>query len=195
MNTIKTPRIGYQGAVGSNSEKATMNFVEKTKWSDTTLIPCYDSKGVVTALLEGRADFGVLALNNVIAGDVAETKEALSKINFNEIDTLNLSINHCLCTLPDVVVQEISEIISHPHALFQVSMFLDRNFSHIPKLPHQDTALAAMDLKAGKLKKTTAVITTVQAAEACGLVVHYDCIANTKENFTKFIMIKDAVRK
>lgn len=195
MKTHKTPRIGYQGAVGSNSEKASMNFVEKTKWVDTTLIPCFDSKGVVTALLEGKADYGVLALNNVIAGDVAETKEALSKINFKEVDTLNLSINHCLCTLPGVVVQDISEIISHPHALFQVSIFLDMNFSATPKLPHQDTALAAMDLKDGKLKKTTAVITTVQAAKACGLVVHYDSIANTKENFTKFIMITEVVKK
>ena len=194
MNNTKTLRIGYQGAVGSNSEKASMNFIEKLAWKDVDLIPCFDSKGVVEAVLNKAVDYGVVALNNVIAGDVAETKEALSKITYREVDTLNLSINHCLCTLPGINVQDISVIISHPHALYQVSMFLDKSFSETPKQSHQDTALAAMDLKAGKLKKTTAVITTVQAAAACDLVVHYDNIANTKENFTKFIIITDAAK-
>lgn len=189
MNLPKNIRIGYQGAIGSNSEKASEELVVKRSWANVELIPCFDSVGVVKAMLDKKVDYGVLALNNVIAGDVAETKAALSTISYELIDTLNLSINHCLCTIPGVLVQEITSIISHPHALSQISIFLDKNFTNITRENHQDTALAAMDLKKGKLKKTAAVITTVQAAKANQLEIHFDSIANTKENFTKFILI------
>jgi prephenate dehydratase len=194
MNLIKNLKIGYQGAVGSNSEKASQQFVVKERWENTQLIPCFDSEGVVQALLDGKVQYGVLALNNVIAGDVAETKAALSKVHYELINSLNLSINHCLCTMPGVLVQDITSIISHPHALSQISIFLDKNFSHIQRLSHQDTALAAMDLRAGKLKKTSAVITTIQAAEASQLEIHFDSIANTRDNFTKFILITNTVK-
>jgi prephenate dehydratase len=194
MNSKKI-KIGYQGAVGSNSEKAGQLFIEKQQLENVVLIPCFDSKGVVRALTKQDVDLGVLALNNVIAGEVLETKEALATISYEQHADLNLSINHCLCTLPGMAASDITAIISHPHALSQISLFLDKNYSHVQRVSHQDTALAAMDLRAGKLSATSAVITTIQAAKSSELHIHFDNIANTKDNFTKFILISSKDKK
>lgn len=187
---MKNIKIGYQGGVGSNSEKAAKLFTEQKAWTGSLLIPCFDSKGVVDALIHKRIDLGVLALNNVIAGEVLETKFALEYLHFELKGSLSLSINHCLCTLNDLTIDQITEIVSHPHALSQISVFLDKNFATIPRSNHQDTALAAIDLAEGKLPKSAAIIATKEAAMANKLQVRFENIANTKENFTNFILIK-----
>ena len=154
------------------------------------MVPCLDSFGVVQALQKGEVDFGVMALKNIIAGDVIETNLALLNISYDIIDSLNLPIHHCLCTMPDIPIGAITKVASHIQALNQTSIFLEKQFPQIEKLEYQDTALAAHDLSIAKLESTVAVITTLEAAKINGLEVRFTNIANLEKNFTNFIMIK-----
>ena len=55
------------------------------------------SKNVVSSLIKKEIDYGVMAIKNSIAGDVAETKEALTE-HIELVDTAEIDIHHCLFT-------------------------------------------------------------------------------------------------
>jgi prephenate dehydratase len=132
-----------------------------------------------------------MARKNIIAGEVIETKQALSKIDFRLHESINLPIKHCLCTLPELEISQITEIVSHPQALMQTSLYLDLKFHNIKTVEYQDTALAAYDLRIGKLSASSAVITTKEATMENNLKILAENISNIENNFTNFILISE----
>ena len=117
-------RIGYQGIQGSNAETASGLFVQRFAMEPATLVPLVTSKDVVHALREGSIDYGVMAVYNKIAGDVAETRDALQTIDYGMVGALAIPIRHCLFKHPDVSIEDVTTIASHPQALLQYGLTL-----------------------------------------------------------------------
>lgn len=74
-------KIGFQGDLFSNSEEASLQFSKICGLKIDKFMPLISSKRVVESLLNKEIDYGVLAIQNKIAGIVKETEEALTKKN------------------------------------------------------------------------------------------------------------------
>ena len=171
----KLNRIGYQGIPGSNSEVAAELFVQRFAMEPATLVPLVTSKGVVQALCEGSIDYGVMATRNKIAGDVAETTDALQTIDYDIYGALAIPIRHCLFKHPDVLVEDVTTVASHPQALLQTQIVRKQLYPTLSEVETPDTALAAKQLASGELPPTTTVLCSKHAGLQHGLeLVHED---------------------
>lgn len=186
-------RIGYQGIPGSNAETASEQFVQRFAMEPATLVPLVTSKGVVQALHDGSIDYGVMAVRNKIAGDVAETTDALQTIDYDIYGALAIPIYHCLCKHPDVQVEDATTIASHPQALLQTQNVRKQLYPTLLEVETPDTALAAKQLATGELPHTTMVLCSKQAGLQYGLeIVHEDMkdLPDEIVNETEFLVVR-----
>ena len=193
-STENTPnRIGYQGIQGSNAETASELFVQRFAMEPATLVPMVTSKEVVQALCEGSIDYGVMATRNKIAGDVAETTDALHTIDYDIYGALAIPIRHCLFKRPDVQIEDVTTIASHPQALLQTQIVRKQLYPTLSEVETPDTALAAKQLASGELSPTTMVLCSKQAGLQHGLeLVHEDLkdLPDEIVNETEFLVVR-----
>ncbi len=181
--------VGYMGIPGSNSEQAAKEFSEKMGWTDFELLPLVDSRGVVDAMGSGRCEYGVVAVANINAGPVEETREALNgrdDIEFVLSDWV--PIHHCVFVKDRDA--EIRHIASHIQALLQTKNNLESLFPGTDRMEVEDTAIAARYLAEGKLGDDTAVVCRRNAGEMFGLVMIHENIEDREDNMTEFHLLR-----
>lgn len=184
-----TVRIAYMGIPGSNSEQAAIELAGAMGWKDCDLIPCEDSRNTIAALDSNGADYGVLASNNITAGTVIETQEALK--DRSDIETLRalwLPIHHCAFAIGRD--NAIAHVASHIQALQQTRTHLSELFPDADLVEVSDTAIAAEMLSKGTLGADTAVVCRRNAGEMFGLTLLYENIEDKKGNMTEFILVR-----
>ena len=185
--------IGYQGIPGSNAETASEQFVQRFAMEPATLVPLVTSKDVCHALHEGSIDYGVMAIYNKIAGDVAETKDALQTIDYDMVGALAIPIRHCLFKHPDTPLEGVTTIASHPQALLQTQKVRKQLYPTLSEVETPDTALAAKQLATGELPRTTMVLCSKHAGLQYGLeLVHEDLkdLPDEIVNETEFLVVR-----
>lgn len=179
-----SPTVACPGTFGSYSHKA-VNMIFK----DCNINFFADFEDVFKDVLSGKADFGILPVQNSTAGSVAYTYELMRKYDFHICASARVQVSHCLCVKSGTYMQDIEEVFSHEQALAQCSRFLAEN-----GLKHSDyanTALAAEFV--AKSPEKYAAICSKDCAEKLGLKILSDNIANEKENYTRFILISKDV--
>ncbi|MBK6994039.1 MAG: hypothetical protein IPH31_03615 [Lewinellaceae bacterium] len=127
-------KIGYQGNENSFNHLAAKDFASKLNLSSYELIPLGNSQHVVKALLAKEISYGVVAIQNSIAGIVRESYEALKTESFEFCGTSILQINHCLFTKKDVSKEDIKHIASHEMALKQCQIYIKSNFPNLNEI-------------------------------------------------------------
>jgi len=183
-------KIGYQGNENSFNHLAAKDFASKLNLSSYELIPLGNSQHVVKALLAKEISYGVVAIQNSIAGIVRESYEALKTESFEFCGTSILQINHCLFTKKDVSKENIKHIASHEMALKQCQIYIKSNFPNSNEIAVGDTAMAATQLAINKLEANTAVICSKEAGLGNGLQLVAENIQDTTENYTEFRLFK-----
>ena len=149
-------RIAYQGIPGCNSEAASELFATNQGFVDPEYIPAVHSAGVIELLKSGQADYGVMASRNLIAGEVLETREALTQLQYRTIDAQWLSVHHCL--FKKNKDSEIKKIASHVQAIGQCRKKLKKKYPDAVLMDAEDTAIAARYLAEGRYSDDTAVL-------------------------------------
>jgi len=182
--------IGYQGAEYSNSMEAATRMAERLSLSDAVLLPLVSSRGVVDALLNGTIKFGVLAIENTLAGRVTETERALAGLRYETLCTGQIHIHHCLFKHPDIDGSQITAVASHIQALSQCKKNLDILLPGSQRLELEDTAIGARYLREGKLSASTAVLCRRDAGEAYRLTMMAENVEDSDLNITTFYLIK-----
>jgi len=152
--------------------------------------PLVSARGVVRAILDGEVQFGVFALSNTLGGTVTETNEALAGLKYVSVCEDNPHIHHCLFKLPDVPTRLIASVASHVQALTQCRRNLKRLLPEARLIETEDTAIAARNLREGRLDANTAVICLKAAGEAYGLELVAENIEDSEQNITIFSLIK-----
>src|ERR1700755_2143862 len=113
-------RIGYQGVEYSHNYFASLKFAEKAGLSDYELVPLITPKNVVNALNTGRITFGVMALQNNLAGVVHSSLKAITNEPLEMVDTRVEQINQSVFKKrKDIKNDAIRKVISHEMALKQ----------------------------------------------------------------------------
>ncbi len=181
-------KIAYQGIPGSNSEAASVIFAQNQGFASPEFIPAVHSRGVVEMLVSGRADYGVMATRNLMAGSVDESDDALAGLPHRILDAQWLSVHHCLFTKrPD---SGFDTIASHIQAFGQCHDNLKKRFPGCRLLEVEDTALAARMLADGSLPENTAVLCRKNAGEMFGLHLRAANLEDDPRNMTEFVLIK-----
>lgn len=182
-------RIGYQGIVGSHSQRAAALLADNAGIFNAEYVPLISSANVAEALKDGRIDYGVMAVYNSIGGDVAETAEALKNADFRKMTAIVMPIHQCIYKLSTTVADsEIRRIASHIQALKQTRNNVKKYFPNASVLEVEDTAAAAKMLSEGVLDRKTAVICSRETGIAYNLAQIYENIEDDSSNQTMFVL-------
>ena len=150
--------------------------------------PCDTFREVARKVKSGESDFGVMAVENSIAGSIIANYGILQDEDVQVSGEVYLPIQQNLMVLPGTTIDQITEVESHPMALLQCVDYLDTHPSW-RLVESEDTAVSAKRIAAeGNPHK--AAIASELAAKLYGLEIIAPEINTIKNNYTRFVVLK-----
>ena len=137
--------------------------------------------------LSGPAEFGIVAIENSIAGSLDGNYDLLLENEVSIAAERYLRVSHQLMALPETDLRDITEVISHPMAIKQCRAFLEQYPNWIIR-EHPDTAGAAA-LIARERRRNAAAIASSLAAAVYGMRILKSGIETNRRNYTRFFII------
>lgn len=184
-----SPRTGpvvcaYSGGRGAYAEQAIQRYYDE----EATALSTANFREVINAVLDGRADFGMLPIENSLAGSVYENYDNLALYEDIEIvGAVTLRIEHSLLAVKGASLETIKSVYSHPQALAQCDDFLAK----YPAWNHIETASTsgAAELVATSADTTRAAIASEINAAIYRLESLKTGIETNPRNYTRFVVI------
>jgi chorismate mutase/prephenate dehydratase len=149
------------------------------------LVPLKSIPSVFEEVERGRANYGVVPVENSTEGVVNHTLDMFIGSDLQVIAEIMLEISHNLLSKtgnPDL----ISKIVSHPQPLAQCRHWLEANMPDVPLVDVSSTAAAA---QLAVEDESAAAIASQAAAVQYGLQVVKAKIEDNPNNFTRFLVI------
>jgi prephenate dehydratase len=140
---------------------------------------------------KGNADAAVMAIENTVSGGLLPHFELLRKNDRRIKGEVFLRIQQNLMALPGQSIEDIKEVRTHYLAINQTREFF-KDYPWIRLVESEDTAKSAAEIAAQGLKGIGAVASTL-AAELYGLEILAESIETYKQNFTRFLILDDAL--
>ena len=142
---------------------------------------------VFLALKEGRADYGVVPIENSSTGAIRQIYDLMTQHDCFVVGETTVAIQHCLMALPGVKLEDIQTVYSHEQGLFQCEQYLNKH-PDWNRVPQADTAGSAnMVAKSGD--RTKAAICSKRSAAIYGLEILAEAINSNANNTTRFVVI------
>lgn len=143
---------------------------------------------IFQAVTDGKSDFGMVPIENSLAGTIYDNYDNFSRFADVEIiGSITLNVRHALLGLPGTKLEDIKNVYSHPQALSQCKKFLSKH-SDWNQIEAVSTATAANNIKEWNSKENAAIASEVNAA-LYGLEIVQEDIENNPGNFTRFVVI------
>lgn len=180
----RRPVVAFQGETGAFSEAAAQRLVA----GPLAMLPCATFGDVVQAVLVGGADFGVLPIENLIAGPVHAAVDALRAAGIERVAEHVLPVRLALLGLADSSAPKIREVLSHPVALRQCGRWLAMH-PHVRVVEAPDTAGAAR-MVAIRRDRHAAAIAAPWAAASYGLKILEEGLEDRPDNATRFVLFR-----
>jgi prephenate dehydratase len=177
----------YQGSRGAFSEDAALNLLTP----EARLLPRETLEDVFNAVTLGEARFGVIPIENTLAGTIHRSYDLLFEHDLTIVGETIRRIQHALIAIPGVQLDQIRKALSHPVALAQCEHFFRRH-PKIQQISVYDTAGAVENIMRQGLKDSAAVASS-RAAEVYGGAILADSIQDHAENYTRFLLITPSV--
>ena len=176
--------VAFQGETGAYSEIAARRFFGR----ETRLLPCESFELVFKSVQSGVVGFGVVPIENSLAGSIHQNYDLLLKHRLHIVGELNLRVVHNLIANAGVALADIQRIYSHPQALMQCQNTTAR-LKGTKIIPAYDTAGSVKKIKEEKLLDAAAIASDL-AAEIYGMKILKRKIQDNPENFTRFLILK-----
>lgn len=142
---------------------------------------------VMEAVKDGRADYGVLPIENSSTGGISDIYDLLIEYNNYIVGEHVVKIQNALLGLEDATIENLKTVYSHPQPLMQCAKFLEEH-DYIEKKEYLSTAASAKKvMEDGDV--TQAAIGSKKAAQCYGLKILKDSINFDDTNCTRFIII------
>lgn len=179
---IDTPQtVCYQGLQASYQDAAA-----KALFPNAKCYPLKTFEDVFLEVSEGRADAGVVPIENSTAGTINEVYDLLEKHGLYISHSYIGRIRHCLAACKGTSLDMIKTVHSHPQALRQCHHYIQDH--DLIEVEESNTAVAAEEIaKLGD--PTRAAICSEEAAELYGLTVLQHNINDGDFNQTRFIAV------
>lgn len=182
-------RWAYLGPAGTFSEEALLRFGEQ----DVEAVPCSTIGEVFEAVDRGRAEAGVVPIENSIEGSVPATLDGLAFDTTLEIQAeLVLDIHFSLVAAPGTKVADVATVYAHPQASGQCRLWLERH------LPGRVVVAANSNAEAIQLAVAnpgTAALGPQVAAELYGGEIVHAHVEDYAGNQTRFVLVGRGVRE
>lgn len=176
-------KVAFQGVPGAYSELASKQlFGLRAK-----TLPCASFEDVFDAVASGKAERGMLPIENSLAGSIHQNYDLLLARNLHIVGEAHLKVEHVLMCHPSATLKALDQVRSHPQALAQCSHFFARNKS-IKPVVYFDTAGAAESL-VKEAPGHIGAIASAYAAELYRLKVLKRNLQNQPNNFTRFLAV------
>lgn len=148
---------------------------------------------VFAAVYEGTADYGVVPIENTLAGSVTDNYDLITEYNLYIVGSVTVPIVHSLLGVEGSTIEGIRDVYSHPQALHQCSEFFRAN-RQITTHDFSNTAASAKYI-ADLGEPSSAAIGSLDCAEKYHLIPLKEGLQNRKDNFTRFVILsKKAVQ-
>lgn len=170
------------GAEGSYAQQAATRLVRVP-----TIVYFNSFEKVFEAVEKGLCTYGVLPVENSAAGSVSAVYDLMQRHSFHISRAVRLKVDHVLLAPSGVSLEDVHEIVSHPHAFAQCSGFFKAH-PEIRQVPSSNTAVAAKDIAASG-RRDVAVIASRSCAELYGLSIISEKMQDAVYNYTRFICI------
>lgn len=178
-------KIAIQGIEGSFHDEAVQKLFPG---QSVELVKCDSFDAVTQSVKNQKADYGVIAIENSIAGSILPNYNLVEAGGFEILDEVFLNIQMYLMALEGESIIDIFEVHSHPVALLQCKDYLRKFPPQFKVIEGKDTASEAKRIRENHLKGVAA-IAGKQVAERYGLSILDSHIQDIKENQTRFVLI------
>jgi len=183
--------IGFLGPPGTFTEVALRATIdeEAPEGRARRFLPFLSMQDTIEAVSSGEVDCSIVPIENSIEGSVSATVDILT----HEIDNLQIvrevriPVRHQLLTRPGVTLEQITKVVSHPHANAQCRTWLRNN------LPGREIEAANSTANAAERVANTdqpwAAIGNQLAGTTYNCVVLAPDIEDHKDNETRFVFL------
>ncbi len=180
LSLEKGMKIAYLGPEATFTHQAAIRrFGSSLQYSPQKTIA-----DVFTEVRKGRAEYGVVPVENSTEGVVTHTLDMFVDSDLKIVAQLVLPIQHCL--LSNWPRQQLKKLYAHPQSLGQCRVWLQNN---LPRVEIVETSSNARSAELAKKEEHTAAIAGILAAERYGLdVLEYD-IQDNVSNATRFLVL------
>jgi 3-deoxy-7-phosphoheptulonate synthase len=183
------PVIAFCGESGAFAEQA----LERAFGEDAPRLHENTFRAAFDAVLEGKAAFAVIPVENSLAGSIHENYDLfLSYPDIAIVGELKLRIVHCLIGAKNAALEDIKTVRSHPQGFAQCREFLDKHPDWRLET-WNNTASAVLSIAKAEAEKdagrSIAAIASEQAAGVHGLSVLKAGIETNPQNYTRFVII------
>ncbi len=174
--------VACQGVEGAYSQQACERIFRHPA---ITYVKTFSD--VFDAIESGRCRYGILPIENSLAGSVNSVYDQMASRRFHIVRSTRIKIDHTLLALPGAEISDIREVYSHEQAIQQCSGFLFRHPEW--RVNACANTAAAASMVAGVRRKDIAAISSPACAELYGLKCLETGIQNNSNNHTRFICI------
>jgi prephenate dehydratase len=176
--------IGIQGVIGSFHHIVTKQYFK----NQATIKEFLSFDDLVESLVNEKCNYGVMALENSIAGSLIPNYALIDENNLHIVGEKYLDIQHHLICLEGQNISDIKEVRSHPMALLQCKDFFKKH-PNIKLVEDKDTAQVAKKISEHKLQCVAAIASDL-AAELYSLKIINKSIQTIKHNETRFVILQ-----
>jgi len=176
-------RYAFLGPAGTFTEEA----LRSLGIPDLEAIPCVSIEDVFATVERGKADAGIVPIENSVEGSVNSTLDALAfDCGLTISREVVLDIHHALIAAPGESLESTSIVASHPHATAQCRKWLAGN---LPGAVVEATNSTAEAVRRAVAEPGVAAVGTRLAAELHGGVLLAESIEDFAGNQTRFVVV------
>ena len=180
---LSDPRVLYQGEPGAYADEAAALFFgeeiprEKVRtWEE-----------IFVALKEGRADYGVLPIENSSTGSINQVYDLLARYGAHIVGEQTVKVEHCLMAPRGATLETITDVYSHEQGLSQCEEYLKEHPTWERHAMLNTAAAAKAVAESGDLSH--AAIGSKRAAALYGLDILAEGINFNDSNYTRFVVV------
>jgi prephenate dehydratase len=174
-------KIAFQGEPGAFSHAAVHEL-----FSSGEALPCTTFEDTITAVQQGRAEYGVVPVENSLYGRITDIYHLLPQSGLHIIAEHFLRVEMNLLGVPGATLSDVKSVQSLSVALGQCRKFIAEHKFHT--ISGVDTAGSAREI-AQKADKSVAAIASRFAADVYGLTILASNIEDAAHNTTRFLVI------
>jgi prephenate dehydratase len=174
-------KVAFQGEPGANSDIAAREV-----YPGCEPMPCPTFEDALAAVQNGKADLGMIPIENSIAGRVADIHHLLPHANLHIVGEHFLRIHFNLMAPKGATLKTIKSVESHIHALGQCRRFIRKH--GFKAVIAADTAGAARHI-AETSDITRGALAPKLAAKIYGLKVLAENVEDEDHNTTRFVIL------
>ncbi len=177
----KNRTIIFQGEPGANSHIAC-----KQAYPHFEPVPCPTFEDALNAIMSGKADLGMIPIENSLAGRVADIHHLMPISGLHIVSEWFLPIRNQLMAPKGSALRDVKTVESHVMALGQCRKFLRK--LGVKTIVAADTAGAAREV-AERGDKSRAAIASRLAAQIYGLDILAEDVEDEAHSTTRFIVL------